>query len=165
MIAPDVVEIYTELERLGVCIWIDGGWAVDALLGRETRPHADLDIAMEERHVNALQAFLKNRGYHEVSRTDSSAWNFVLSDADGRTIDVHAFVFSVEGNGVLGPAELGQMYPKGALDGAGGINGVTVRCVAPQFMVKFKTSHALREIDRADVTALCNHFGLESQFF
>jgi lincosamide nucleotidyltransferase A/C/D/E len=119
MIAPDVVEIYTELERLGVCIWIDGGWAVDALLGRETRPHADLDIAIEERHVNALQTFLEGRGYREVSRSDSSAWNFVFSDADGRTIDVHAFVFGVEGNGVFGPAELGQMYPKGALDEAG----------------------------------------------
>jgi len=46
MDAEAVVEVWTafEAERLeGV---LDGGWAVDALLGRQTRPHGDLDIAL-----------------------------------------------------------------------------------------------------------------------
>ena len=59
MNAVDVIEIYTELERRGVRIWIDGGWGVDALLGRQTRPHADLDIAVEENSVQALRTLLK----------------------------------------------------------------------------------------------------------
>ena len=34
--AADVVALYTELESLGIKIWIDGGWGVDALLGKQT---------------------------------------------------------------------------------------------------------------------------------
>ena len=32
MTAEDVIAFYSLLERLGVEIWIDGGWGVDALL-------------------------------------------------------------------------------------------------------------------------------------
>ena len=31
-------------DELGIEVWIDGGWGVDALLGECTRPHQDLDI-------------------------------------------------------------------------------------------------------------------------
>jgi lincosamide nucleotidyltransferase A/C/D/E len=40
----DVIDLYATLENLGVEIWIDGGWGVDALLGEQSRPHQDLDI-------------------------------------------------------------------------------------------------------------------------
>ena len=33
MTAEDVVALYGLLEELGIEIWIDGGWGVDALLG------------------------------------------------------------------------------------------------------------------------------------
>lgn len=45
MISEDVLALYTALHELGIQIWIDGGWGVDALLGEQTRPHQDLDIA------------------------------------------------------------------------------------------------------------------------
>ena len=51
MPAEYVVELYDKLDDLGIPIWIDGGWAVDALLATETRQHADLDIALEYRFV------------------------------------------------------------------------------------------------------------------
>lgn len=34
------------LAGLDVSWWIAGGWAIDLFLGRQTRPHADLDIAL-----------------------------------------------------------------------------------------------------------------------
>jgi lincosamide nucleotidyltransferase A/C/D/E len=69
MNAADVIEIYTELERLGVRIWIDGGWGVDALLGRQTRPHADLDIAVEENSVQALRTVLGGVDTYLIHKT------------------------------------------------------------------------------------------------
>ena len=30
--------------------WLRGGWAVDFMLGRITRPHADIDIVVWARH-------------------------------------------------------------------------------------------------------------------
>jgi lincosamide nucleotidyltransferase A/C/D/E len=162
MIASDVAELYSELEHLGVRIWIDGGWGVDALLKRQTRVHADLDIAVEERDLAALCAVLKRRGYDAGDGAKSNVWNFVLTDSIGRKIDVHAFVLDLQGNGILGPAELNQMYPAGALKGIGEIDKVPVRCVAPAFMVKFKTTYPPRDIDRADIKAICERFGIAS---
>jgi lincosamide nucleotidyltransferase A/C/D/E len=46
MTAEDVIELYTGLDDVGVEVWIDGGWGVDALLGEQTRPHADLSSAL-----------------------------------------------------------------------------------------------------------------------
>jgi hypothetical protein len=48
MTSADVIDIYSTLGGLGIKIWIDGGWGVDALLGRQTRPHKDLDIALDD---------------------------------------------------------------------------------------------------------------------
>ena len=31
----------------GIRVWLNGGWAVDACLGHQTRRHADLDIPLE----------------------------------------------------------------------------------------------------------------------
>jgi hypothetical protein len=66
MILVDVIDIYTSLENLGVEIWIDGGWGVDALLGEQTRPHKDLDIAIQQRDVPILRQFLQARQYRDI---------------------------------------------------------------------------------------------------
>ena len=55
--ASDVLDLYNALERIGVGIWIDGGWGVDALLEKQTRPHQDLDIAIQSlRCVRSLES-------------------------------------------------------------------------------------------------------------
>lgn len=37
MEAAIVVDLYRELTRAGIAVWVDGGWAIDAALGRQTR--------------------------------------------------------------------------------------------------------------------------------
>jgi lincosamide nucleotidyltransferase A/C/D/E len=155
MTADDVIQLYRDLESRGITICIDGGWAVDALLGRQTRPHADLDIALEERHVPPLRALLEARGYRDVQRDDSSRWNFVLGDEQGRQVDVHAFVLDGAGRVVDG-----IKYPAGSLTGTGTIAGHVVRCIEPSHLVAFHTGYPLRVTDWMDVTALCERFGI-----
>lgn len=46
MPAEEVVAVYTMMNEAGVELWVDGGWGVDALLGQQTRPHKDMDIAL-----------------------------------------------------------------------------------------------------------------------
>jgi hypothetical protein len=55
-LAPD--ESATILVKLERPWWIAGGWAIDLFLGRETRTHADLDIAMLRGDEVALQDVL-----------------------------------------------------------------------------------------------------------
>jgi hypothetical protein len=39
--------------------WISGGWALDLFLGRQTRPHEDLDISINRRDQSLLRNYLK----------------------------------------------------------------------------------------------------------
>jgi len=137
MTAADVISLYTELENLKITVWVDGGWGVDALLGEQTRPHQDLDIAVQEGDVPRLRHLLQERGYRDIKPEEARPWNFVLGDENGREIDLHVIVLDDHGNGLYGPTENGQMYPAAALTGAGSIKGRIVRCISPQWMVKF----------------------------
>jgi lincosamide nucleotidyltransferase A/C/D/E len=161
MNSADVIDLYTTLEKLGVEIWIDGGWGVDALLGEQTRPHKDLDIAIQQKDVPMLRQFLETRGYGDIKLEDAKAWNFVLGDENSREIDVHVIVIDGKGNGLYGPAEKGEMYPAASLTGKGEIEGYTVRCISPEWMVKFHSGYQLKEKDFRDVSALCKKFGID----
>ena len=162
MTSTDVCELYGRFRDLGLEVWIDGGWGVDALLERQTRPHDDLDIVVQQKDIPKLRRLLEGEGYREVPRDDTSPWNFVLGDDQGREVDVHAVVFDSKGNGLYGPAEKGVMYPAGSLDGAGLIEGKTVRCIAPEWMIRFHSGYVLKDKDTWDVAALCEKFGIDN---
>ena len=161
MTSVDVVDFYRTATHLGIEVWIDGGWCVDALLGVQTRPHKDLDIAIEEKNVAALRELLDVRGYRETGLEEARTWNFVLGDENGREIDVHVIVLDDRGNGIYGPPEKGEMYPAASLTGAGTIEGQAVRCISPEWMVKFHSGYDLKDKDFRDVSALCSKFGIE----
>lgn len=158
MEAEDVVHLYRELERSGVASWIDGGWAIDAVLGRQTRAHNDLDIAVEAKTLPLLRQRLAQLGYRDVGGDKTSEWNFVLADDAGRQIDVHVVVLD-EQERVLGKPQGGIAYPAGSLTGEGVIAGTPVRCVRAEYLLEFKTSYPPRPIDRSDVAALCALLG------
>ena len=149
------------LEDEGIAVWVDGGWAVDAVLGEQTREHADLDVVVETASVPRLRALLGARGFADVPRGDTRPWNFVLGDANGRQLDVHVITFDEHGDGVYGPAERGEAYPAEALTGEGVIAGRRVSCVSPAWLVRFRTGYEPRAVDRLDVAALCARFGIE----
>lgn len=129
MAASDVLEFYDLFGSSGIHVWIDGGWRVDALLGEQTRPHTDLDIFIDAGDVPELRRLLEARGYADVPRDDTSAWNFVLGDGSGREVDVHVFTLDDDGSRAYGPTERGEWYPAWVLAPVGSIQGRTVRCI------------------------------------
>ena len=153
MTTHDVVWIYQLLAARGISVWIDGGFCVDALLRRTTREHSDLDIAVERQAADTLCAVLANEGFSRLAREDSSAWSFVLSDGR-RNVDVHVFAYDASGKNIYGID-----YPFGSLTGTGELDGVTVSCVASEWMFRFKTAYEPTAKDIADVTALAQRFG------
>jgi putative acetyltransferase len=56
---------------------------------------------------------------------------------------------------------LGVAYRAEHLSGVGMIDGYQVRCVAPDWMVKFHTGYPLDKNDFSDVKALCEKFEIE----
>jgi lincosamide nucleotidyltransferase A/C/D/E len=161
MTSIEVINFCIELNNLGIEIWIDGGWGIDALLGKQTRPHSDLDIFIQEKDVSQLRGLLESKGYKEIKLEIARPHNFVLGDDTGREIDVHVIVFDNEGNFSYGTGENREIYPVATLGGTGVLNGRTVKCISPEWMVKFHTGYKLRESDFNDVLALCKKFGID----
>ncbi len=84
MTANDVIEIVRLLDQHSIDVCVDGGWGVDALLGEQTRVHADLDLAIHHKDVAETRALLEERGFKDVPRDDTRDCNFVLGDSRGR---------------------------------------------------------------------------------
>jgi len=161
VISVDVIDFYRAVTQLGIAVWIDGGWGVDALLGEQTRPHKDLDIVIQQKDVATLRELLHAQSYREIKLEDDRPWNFVLGDENGREIDVHVIVLDDKGNGIYGPPKKGEMYPAASLTGTGTIQRQAVRCISPEWIVKFHSGYDLKDKDFRDVSALCKKFGID----
>ena len=150
-----VVEFIKLLNQNNIEVYIDGGWAVDAVLGEQTREHEDLDIALPHKYVLLLRRILEEKGFKDVPRDDTRDCNFVLGDEHGHLIDIHSYTFDENGVNIFGVE-----YQPHQLIGIGFINGYKVNCVPPDVLVEFHTGYEVDENDYHDVKALCNRFNI-----
>lgn len=160
MTGRDVLSVLDLADGLGIRTWLDGGWAVDADLGTQTRPHSDLDIVLESHGVDQLVHALRDAGYRPVPRDDTSDWNFVLGNACGHRVDVHVITLDAQGRGGYGPEQRGEFYPAESLLGRGVVAGREVACISPECLVAFHTGYRVDRDDWSDVRALCEKFGI-----
>jgi len=109
--AQDVISIYKYLLIHDIPVWLTGGWGIDALLGKQTRPHKDLDVVMLLGDIHQMCELLKTWGYElkeywsenrcvEDSKGNIIATAFVLVVKDDREFDVHAMRIDDLGNGI-----------------------------------------------------------------
>jgi lincosamide nucleotidyltransferase A/C/D/E len=68
MALAEVLVVLQALEIVGCRYWLEGGWAVDTLVGRQTRPHRDLDVDFDAAYEAETLAALQELGY--VVETD-----------------------------------------------------------------------------------------------
>lgn len=158
--AADVLAILDELDRAGLVAWLDGGWGVDALLGEQTRPHHDLDLAIARDDLAAVQAALTGLGFRpDPTAAPGLPARMVLVTADGRQVDLHPLVFDGHGNGwqeLAGGAW--AVYPAGGLTGGGAVGGRRVRCLTPELQVRNHLGYPLDAADRHDLALLAERF-------
>lgn len=74
-------EISALLHTNHIRFWLRGGWALDFLLGRETRPHGDLDLVVWQRHRHKLRPLLEAAGYAFKDRGLKAQLDFVKGSA------------------------------------------------------------------------------------
>ena len=162
MTASDVVELLGLLERHRIDVWLNGGWGVDALLGRQTREHDDLDITISATDRAAYTAAMEAAGFRAY-RVDN-AFNWVLRDTQGRLVDVHLVDFSetvITEAGVTTYGPAGLPFEVGSLEGRGTVADRPVRCETAEFQVRGHTRYTLDETDYQDVLEICPAFEIE----
>ena len=151
-------DLLCELESRGITVWLEGGWAIDALLGEQTREHDDLDVLVAVEDVARLEAALGARGYAHAGSDGPSS--FYLVDSAGRQVDVHLVSFAPSGDAtyVMGHGRE-WVYPAAAFDAVGTIAGRAVRPLsAPMMMVNHTTGYALDAVHQRDVELLSDRF-------
>ena len=157
----DVLEVLDLLAAGGADVWVDGGWGIDALLGEQTRPHADLDLALPTRHRSNALGALDQAGFVQVR--DDGPHNVVLLDDRGRLVDLHFFddtTTVVGDDGIERRGPDGLAYEADGFDGTGSIDGRSVACMNASFQMRSHTGYHVDEGDWHDVRLIHERFGL-----
>lgn len=159
MTATDVLVVVKALTDARTDAWIAGGWAIDALVGQETRPHRDLDLAVRSEDLDRATARLADLGYRRA--LDLLPARLVLEAAGGRSVDLHPVTFDPTGHGrQIGPDGQDFEYPADAF-GSGQIAGVVVRCLTAEQLVRFHLGYVPQDHDRHDMTMLRDRLGVD----
>jgi lincosamide nucleotidyltransferase A/C/D/E len=171
--AEDAVRIYNCLAVNGIQVWILGGWGIDALVGKETRPHKDIDLIMLLEDVVRMREVLNQEGWVLKELWSENRWAidahgnktataFVLQDLNEHEIDAHAMVLDDQGNGIPAweTAE-GDIFSRQDLAGVGLIAGCAVRCITPERQMLCHTGYELPEKQFSDLELLHEKFGVE----
>jgi lincosamide nucleotidyltransferase A/C/D/E len=161
MPAEALADLLQLFEGAEIEIWLDGGWAVDALLGTQTRPHKDVDIILRVADLAQLREILGSRGF-EIQHGGTES-NFVLADYSGLEVDVHAIVFDRDGNGVY-RMENGSdwIFPAAGFSGLGVVGDISVRCLSAETQVLCHAhGYIPTEKDLRDMELLEARFGVD----
>jgi lincosamide nucleotidyltransferase A/C/D/E len=160
----DVVEVLDRLEAVGVRAWVDGGWGVDALVGKATRAHADLDLALNREQLDVARRALEEVGFeHDRARQPGLPARLVMRDAGAREVDLQPLAFDAAGDGWQRLSASGMAwgrYPVDDLRATGTIGGRPVRCLSPQLQMRFRLGYEWSERDVHDVRLLVERFGV-----
>jgi lincosamide nucleotidyltransferase A/C/D/E len=160
MDAQSLLCVVDRLEQAGIDVWLDGGWGVDALLGRPTREHDDLDLVAELRHAARIIELLRDLGYELVAGGPPKS--FVVVDAVGRQVDVHPVTFDSERGGVYEmEGDRKWTYPARGFGGSGTVAGRPVRCLTPEVQVLVHAGYDLGTKDYRELYLLRERFGVE----
>jgi len=147
-------EVHQVLDRLcdaGCRAWLAGGWGVDALAGRQTRPHRDLDLLVDEADEATTLAVLTALGY--TVETDQRPTRVELGAPGRGRVDVHLLVPAGDGS-----AHLAGLLPEVRYPAASFTEGViadrTVACVSIAQQLALHAGYPPREVDLHDLVIL-----------
>lgn len=152
----DVIELLKTIKSIDVEFLIGGGWGVDALIGKQTRPHSDIDIYIEKRNAEAVTALLSAIGYGETETNFTTQDHTVWEDTGGRVVDLHLIEFGEAGKLYFEKTE----YSANIFDGIGQIGEITVRCLTAEAQILFHQGYEHGEKDKQDVLLLCKKYGI-----
>lgn len=151
MRADEVVGIVGWLETRATTYQVNGGWAVDALAGRQTRQHSDLDVFVDAVVVPELLAWLQERGY--TVQYDQRPVRIELCSGDS-CVDVHPMEIGSEGDGL----QYGfgtDVYEHRAIDRTTGvIGGRHVTVARRERLIALRRGYELRPEDIHDLGIL-----------
>ncbi|GAA1599934.1 hypothetical protein GCM10009804_65760 [Kribbella hippodromi] len=149
MTAERVLELVGALEGLGV--WVDGGWGVDALVGRQTRVHEDLDLGVVRHELDRVVEVLGGLGYEVTDARYADVTVQLTHGVEGHRVDLHPSTAVDGGTEQLDFEGNDRVIPPAV---EGWIGGVKVRCMPVSAQREAHQGYVLRPQDHHDLRLL-----------
>jgi lincosamide nucleotidyltransferase A/C/D/E len=140
---------------VGLRWWIGGGWGVDALVGKQTRVHRDLDLALDVTDATPQLALSSLSALRYRVETDWLPSRVELTASSARWVDLHPLTFDAGGTGWQANVDglPPFRYPPDAFSN-GSIAGCAVSCLSVAQQLLFHSGYPPRRQDLADVALL-----------
>ena len=137
---------------------VGGGWGIDALLGRQTRDHGDLDVVVPAATDADVISALQSAGFRIT--TDWRPIRVALTHPDGAEVDVHPVSVGADGTRIQQgfPGVTYEYPPEDITDGS--IDGRAVRCLSASLQMRFHDGYVPTGSDIADCRLLAAATGL-----
>ena len=162
----DVQRVLSALESHDVPVCLAGGWGVDALLGRQTRSHDDLDIVIDdyEHQVKRAVEALAPLGFRLIASYERRAWMpriAVLEDKTGRCVDLNSLDWQrlADEVGPFGTDGAGRSACEQRVFSEGTLGDRRVPCLALDVQLLYHTAFELNASHRHDLDLLRREFG------
>ena len=84
--------LFADCESRNLRVWLLGGWGIDALLGKISREHYDIDIVAEESSKEALREAIEHIGGEFADKP--MGWRFCKNDV---RVDVTFIFYAADG--------------------------------------------------------------------
>ena len=160
MTAADVLEIVTVIEQAGIDVWLDGGWAIDALVRKHTRQHEDLDVVVALNKVETIKQVLGERGFKVTE--DELPTRLAMRNTKGHNVDFHTVTFDKGGGGIQKLQDgRSYRYPPEGFAGIGEVGGQKVKCITAEVQAECHYGYQPDDKDRHDMQVLNQCFGIE----
>lgn len=137
------------MDSLCITYWLDGGWGVDVLVGKETRPHRDVDIDFDAAYTEQLITALKAEGYKVT--TDQMPVRMELYHPNLGYIDIHPFVLNDDGTSKQADPNGGWYVFEPDYFGTAEFTGRVIPCISPKGQMVFHSGYELRDVDHHDI--------------
>jgi lincosamide nucleotidyltransferase A/C/D/E len=167
--SDELLRVADALEAASVRYWLAGGWGVDALLGRQTRTHRDLDIVIDKFESNEPKArhALEAIGFRHVKFDTAGAWmplRSTLDDDSGHKVELMGIdrsrlmsAMGVRAGGEDATSEfddqVGEVFTEGT------VNRRKVPCLSARVQRLFHTGFHLEPGGRHNVGLLDTEIG------
>lgn len=146
-----VTALVSWLEEAHVTYQVNGGWAVDALAGRQTRDHGDVDVFLDAEKLQAAVDWLESQGYEQV--VQELPVRVELRRGED-AVDLHPMVLDSEGNGVQQGFGDEVFQHRADRRTVGSIAGRRVVVAALDRLVELRAGYEPRPVDEHDLAIL-----------
>ncbi len=167
--ASQVCSTMDALMSVDLEVYLAGGWGIDALLGHESRPHHDIDIAVAVHDNTDMKSLRKNSttaleriGFHHIRDLEfphlAMPLRWMFEGSDGVHVDL--LPVKVGGLPLWPPATEGGTGQDELRCAEGMVSGRRFPCLSAEAQLGLHDGYPLRPVDLQDVGLLCSHVDL-----